>query len=149
MRRLASQGVSGDWRLAYCSRSGAPGQPWLEPDINDVLRTLASEGVRDVCVAPIGFISDHMEVLFDLDTEAAATALSCGIRMHRAGTAGTRPEFINGVIDLLIERAAIARGEEASSARIDLGCTPAQAICAVDCCANPRAARPALCQEGA
>src|SRR5471030_1578738 len=78
--------------LVYCSRSGPPTQPWLEPDINDTLRTLATEGVRTVVVAPIGFISDHMEVRFDLDTEAAETAVAVGLQMVRVPTVGTDHE---------------------------------------------------------
>jgi ferrochelatase len=137
------------WQLAYCSRSGAPGQPWLEPDINHVLRNLAAEGVTDVCVAPIGFISDHMEVIFDLDTEAQATASAVGITLQRAATAGTHPAFVEGVVQLLLERAALARDETRPAARIALSCPPAQPVCALDCCANPRAQRPSLCGETA
>lgn len=149
-RRVGERGIDlADWQLAYCSRSGAPGQPWLEPDINDVLRGLADSGCTDVCVAPIGFVSDHMEVIFDLDTEAQATAQSVGIRMRRAATAGTSEAFINGIVQLLIERAAIARGEVARGARVDIGCEPARAVCAADCCANPRGQRPSLCGESA
>src|SRR5581483_5415580 len=74
-------------RLIYQSRSGAPGQPWLEPDIVDVLREIgAEEGSRDVVVAPIGFIADHMEVIYDLDTEAQHAARELGLRMLRAAT---------------------------------------------------------------
>jgi len=138
-----------DWQLAYCSRSGAPGQPWLGPDINDVLRELAQAGANEVCVAPIGFISDHMEVIFDLDTETQATAASVGIRMRRAATAGTSTSFVEGIVALLIERAAIARGDEPTAARLELTCAPARAVCAIDCCANPRMQRPALCGESA
>ena len=85
--RLVSEslGVS-NWRLVYQSRSGAPGQPWLEPDIGDVLR--AMEPGQDVVVAPIGFISDHMEVLYDLDTEARAISEERKLRMVRAANRG-------------------------------------------------------------
>lgn len=150
VRRAAAQGITVEApTLAYCSRSGAPGQPWLEPDVNDVLRQLAAEGVTDVCVAPIGFISDHMEVIFDLDTEAQETARMLGLRMRRAATAGTSAAFVDGIVDLLIERAAQWRGDDYGSARVDLGCSAASAVCAVDCCANPRAQRPSLCGESA
>jgi len=150
VRRARQQGVEpADWQLAYCSRSGAPGQPWLEPDINDVLRDLAAQGVTDVCVAPIGFISDHMEVIFDLDTEAQATAQAVDLHMRRAATAGTDEAFVDGIVQLLVERAAIARGGAVSSVRVDLGCAPAQATCAADCCVNPRVQRPSLCGESA
>lgn len=149
-RRTAARGVDiSGWQLVYCSRSGAPGQPWLEPDVNDVLRALAAEGVTDVCLSAIGFISDHMEVLFDLDTEALATAQSLGIALRRAATPGTSAAFVGGIVDLLVERAAIERGEQVSGTRVDLGCDPARPVCAVDCCVNPRAQRPALCGERA
>lgn len=99
------------WSLAYCSRSGPPHQPWLEPDINDHLETLADQGVTSVVIAPIGFISDHMEVIYDLDTEALATCERLGIAATRAATAGTHPAFVSGLVDLIEERAALARGE--------------------------------------
>ena len=79
-----------DLEMVYCSRSGPPSQPWLEPDVNDRLEELATEGVTDVVVAPIGFVSDHMEVRFDLDTEAAQTAERLGLRMVRVPTVGHR-----------------------------------------------------------
>lgn len=97
--------------LAYCSRSGSPHTPWLEPDINDHLRDLAASGTRNVIIAPIGFISDHMEVIFDLDTEALETARECGIHAVRADTVGVRSEFVAGIIDMALERAARERGE--------------------------------------
>jgi ferrochelatase len=78
------------WSLAYTSRSGPPAQPWLEPDINDHLADLAKQGVRAVVVAPIGFVSDHMEVRHDLDLEAAQTAQSLGLAFARAATPGVR-----------------------------------------------------------
>ena len=100
-----------DFELVYCSRSGPPSQPWLEPDVNDRLEELAAEGVTDVVVAPIGFVSDHMEVGLDLDTEAAATAERVGLRMVRVPTVGTDAEFVAGLVDLALERAGQARGE--------------------------------------
>src|SRR5258706_8823502 len=87
--RLGSRG----WSVAYTSRSGAPRDPWLEPDIVDALRSLAGDGVRDVVVSPIGFVSDHVEVLYDLDIVARRTAGELGIHLVRAGTAGTHPAF--------------------------------------------------------
>lgn len=98
--------------LAYCSRSGDPRTPWLEPDINDHLAELAASGVTKVVIAPIGFVSDHMEVVYDLDTEALETARNLGLAAVRAGTAGTRVEFVHGLVDLVIERAARERGEQ-------------------------------------
>lgn len=129
--------------LVYCSRSGRPEQPWLEPDINDHLRQLADSGITDVVVAPIGFVSDHMEVVHDLDTEAAETAAEVGLRMTRVPTVGTDAEFVMGLVDLVEERAAEARGE-----RIDPIAWPGEAmpsICAAGCCPNLRQARPAAC----
>ena len=101
--------------LSYCSRSGDPRTPWLEPDINDHLEELAAAGVTKVVIAPIGFIADHMEVVYDLDTEALATAAERGIAAVRAGTVGIREEFVHGLVDLITERAARERGEEAVS----------------------------------
>ena len=121
------------WDLAYCSRSGPPSQPWLEPDVNDHLEALAGEGVRDVVLSPIGFISDHMEVAYDLDTEALATAKDLGITAVRAGTVGTREPFVRGLVDLLLERAALARDEPVSEATV--GSLPAlRSVCAPGCC---------------
>ncbi len=131
--------------LVYCSRSGPPSQPWLEPDVNDHLRTLHEQGCSGVVVSPIGFISDHMEVIFDLDTEAAATAAEIGLPFVRAATAGVHPAFVGGLVDLMVERAAQARGlEPARPRRGDLD--PAPVRCLPGCCPNLRAAgTPALC----
>jgi ferrochelatase len=132
-----------DGALVYCSRSGPPSQPWLEPDINDHLRSLAADGVTDVVVAPIGFISDHMEVVFDLDTEAAETARELGLRMTRVPTVGVDAEFVHGLVDLVQERAAQARGEQ-----VQMPAWPGEAmppICRPGCCPNLRSALPAAC----
>jgi ferrochelatase len=121
------------WDLAYCSRSGPPSQPWLEPDVNDHLEALAADGLRDVVLSPIGFISDHMEVAYDLDTEALATAKDLGMTAVRAGTVGTRQPFVSGLVDLLLERAALARGDEVTEATV--GSLPAlRSVCAPGCC---------------
>lgn len=93
------------WRVAYQSRSGDPREPWLEPDVNEVLRELASQRVRAAVVVPIGFVSDHIEVLYDLDTEARATAAGLGIAYHRAGTVMDHPAFIGMLADLVAARA--------------------------------------------
>lgn len=90
-----------DWKLVYQSRSGPPSQPWLEPDILDHIRSLHSEGRRKLIIAPIGFISDHMEVLYDLDTEAASLCAELGIHMERSKTVGTHPDFIRLIRDSL------------------------------------------------
>ena len=89
-------GVS-DWKLVYQSRSGPPTQPWLGPDICDHLR----ESPRDTIIAPIGFLSDHMEVIYDLDTEARAVCDELGVRMVRAGTVGTHPAIIRMIAELI------------------------------------------------
>jgi ferrochelatase len=93
-----AQGVGRDtWKLVYQSRSGPPTQPWLEPDIGDYLREIRS----DVVIVPIGFLSDHMEVLYDLDTEARAVCEGLGVKMVRAGTAGTHPAMIEMIAELV------------------------------------------------
>ncbi|MGK2310051.1 hydrogen peroxide-dependent heme synthase [Cutibacterium sp. V970] len=102
------------WDLAYCSRSGRPTDPWLGPDINDHLRTLPEQGVKSVTVAPIGFIADHMEVVNDLDHEAAETAAEIGLAFARAATAGAHPAFVADMAGLIMAQAAAARGEGGS-----------------------------------
>jgi ferrochelatase len=101
-------GHEGDWDLVYQSRSGPPQVPWLEPDVGDHLRSLAAEGVTDVVLCPLGFTSDHMEVLYDLDTLAAAGAAEVGIRLERATTVGTAPRFVSMIRELVEERRADA-----------------------------------------
>jgi ferrochelatase len=120
------------WELAFQSRSGPPGQPWLEPDINDRLRQLAAEGVRSVVVVPIGFLSDHMEVVYDLDTEAQATAQQLELRLVRAGTAGTHPSFVAAVRELVLERL-----DPACERRFMGSLGPAPDVCAEGCCPAP------------
>lgn len=109
---LRERGLDVTSSLSYCSRSGDPRTPWLEPDVNDHLGDLAAQGVKRVVIAPIGFISDHMEVAWDLDTEAMETARELGMEAARAATAGTAPLFVSGLVDLALERAARERGEE-------------------------------------
>lgn len=92
------------WELAYQSRSGPPTQPWLEPDIGDTLRVLHDEGKDIVVVAPIGFLSDHVEVLYDLDVEARQLADDLGMTMARAQTVGTHPAFVDMIRQLIVER---------------------------------------------
>ncbi|WP_166391486.1 ferrochelatase [Nocardioides ochotonae] len=130
--------------LVYCSRSGAPHVPWLEPDINDHLEALHAEGVPAVVMVPVGFVSDHMEVIYDLDTEAMATAERLGLPARRSATAGNDPRFVAAVRDLLLERAAVERGEDVARAATGrLG--PLWDACPGTCCPNPRGERPALC----
>ncbi len=129
--------------LAFCSRSGPPQVPWLEPDVNDHLRLLRKRDVSGAVIVPIGFVSDHMEVIFDLDTEAMATAADIGLPCVRAATAGVDPRFVGMVRDLLLERAAVERGEDRR--RASVGGLPASwDVCPLGCCANPRGPRPAL-----
>jgi protoporphyrin/coproporphyrin ferrochelatase len=92
----------GSWNLVYQSRSGSPSQPWLEPDICEYLREQYAAGIRSVILCPIGFISDHMEVLYDLDTEARALCDEIGTKMVRAGTAGSHPKLISMVRDMVL-----------------------------------------------
>ena len=133
------------WELVYCSRSGSPSTPWLEPDVNDHLEMLAATGTSAVVVVPIGFISDHMEVVYDLDTEAAETADKLGLRFVRAATAGVHEAFVSTVRELLVERAASERGS--APRRAALGSLPASwDVCRAHCCPGPRGPRPALCQ---
>jgi len=130
--------------LVFCSRSGPPSQPWLEPDVNDRLEELAAEGVRAVVLAPIGFVSDHMEVIYDLDTEAAETAQRLGLGMVRVPTVGTDPEFVSGLVDLLLERAGEARDEQPNRP-VWPGSDVRPSVCLPGCCPNLRVAKPALC----
>lgn len=103
--RLVSEALGLDrWRLVYQSRSGSPSQPWLGPDICESLRELAESGSRHAVVAPIGFVSDHMEVLYDLDTEAQQLCQELGIGLVRAQTVGTHPRFIEMIRELILER---------------------------------------------
>lgn len=122
-----------NWSLSYCSRSGPPNQPWLEPDINDHLQELAQQGITDVVLAPIGFISDHMEVAYDLDTEALATCSEVGLHAVRADTVGTRPEFVSGLVDLIVERASMARGEQIEQESVT-SLPPLHSECPSNCC---------------
>ena len=140
----ATLGAELGHELVYCSRSGPPRQPWLEPDVNDALRALAADGVRSVVVAPIGFVSDHMEVRFDLDTEAAQTAAELGLEMVRVATVGTDPEFVSGLVDLALERAAQARSAPFVSPSWP-GNEVSPAVCRPGCCPNLRVALPAAC----
>lgn len=111
---LAERGAVGvASSLAYCSRSGDPRTPWLEPDVNDRIESLAQQGVGRIIIAPIGFISDHMEVAYDLDIEALQTAAEQGVQAVRADTVGVRDPFVSGIVDLVLERAARERGETA------------------------------------
>jgi len=129
------------WSLNYQSRSGSPQTPWLEPDINDALRDLAGDGMKAAVVVPIGFVSDHVEVIWDLDNEAQETCDELGVRMARVATPGTHPAFVAAIADLVEARIAGEPGEALSQ----LG--PWSAVCAVNCCANARTDLPTVCGE--
>lgn len=129
----AADGVERPWQLVYQSRSGAPQIPWLEPDICDHLEEVRAEGAAAVVMVPIGFVSDHMEVKYDLDTEAAAKAQELDLPVSRAATVGADPRFAAAVRDLVLERAATERG--AAPVRCALGALgPSHDICPAGCC---------------
>lgn len=100
-QRIAARVDHGRWSVAYQSRSGNPREPWLEPDILDTLRKLAADGVRDVVIAPIGFVCDHVEVVYDLDIEARRTAEEVGLRFERAHTVNDDPAFLRMLADIV------------------------------------------------
>lgn len=126
-RRVAESLGRSRYRLVYQSRSGPPGQPWLEPDISDALREDHATGARDVIVVPIGFLSDHMEVIYDLDVLARQTCGELGMNMVRAGTVETHPLFVAGIVEMIRGYCA---GER-------------PALCAPACCPMAMARRPA------
>ncbi len=132
--RLVAAAVGiGRWDLAWQSRSGPPTQPWLEPDVRDQLTALAGRGVESVVLSPIGFVSDHMEVVYDLDTEALPHARDIGLQVIRATTAGTHPAFVSMIRELILERTA-------GGPRRALGTNgPRADTCADVCCPGPMA----------
>ncbi len=135
------------WQLVYSSRSGPPTQLWLTPDINDHLKVLAEQGASAVVMVPIGFISDHMEVISDLDVEAMETAATLGLPGARAATVGTDPRFVTMIRELVCERAAVARG--LSPSRRALGALgPSHDLCPAQCCPNPWGRRAATAGLG-
>ncbi|WP_030206107.1 ferrochelatase [Streptomyces sp. NRRL S-87] len=134
-------GARHPWQLVYQSRSGAPHVPWLEPDICDHLEGLHGAGAPAVVMVPIGFVSDHMEVMYDLDTEATAKAAELGLPAARSATVGADPRFAAAVRELVLERAAVERGEPVERCWVGmLGAS--HDLCAVGCC-PARAPRPA------
>jgi ferrochelatase len=129
--RLVAEGLGHtNWRLVYQSRSGPPSQPWLEPDVGAALADIAAgNGSRDVVLVPIGFISDHMEVLYDLDEEARQKAAALGLNLVRAATVGTHPRFVTMIRELALERLTD------SPCRLALGPLGASHdVCPPDCC---------------
>jgi ferrochelatase len=132
----AVRGEGADFDLVWQSRSGPPSVPWLEPDVNDHLTALADAGTRAVVVSPVGFVSDHVEVLWDLDEEAAETAGKLELAFARAGTVGADPRFVAMVRELVAERIDPAAPRRALG---PMG--PSHDRCPVGCCPAPR--RPA------
>lgn len=129
----AELGIPSDrWKLVYQSRSGRPQDPWLEPDICDHIEDLKSQGITKLVVSPIGFLSDHVEVLFDLDDEAKKACETAGIAMKRAATPGTHPKFVEMIRKLIQERIGAATPECIGQ----FG--PNHDVCPVDCCPAPR-----------
>ena len=142
IRRVeAETGHTAPWSLVYQSRSGAPNTPWLEPDINDAIEELAGQGVKGIVIVPLGFVSDHMEVVWDLDTEALETCDRLGLVATRVPTPGTHRKFVAGIVDLICERTAannIAGRPHLST----LG--PWYDVCRPGCCANFRGEKPTI-----
>jgi protoporphyrin/coproporphyrin ferrochelatase len=133
------------WSLVYQSRSGPPSMPWLEPDINATIEKLAASGTKAVVIVPLGFVSDHMEVKWDLDTEATETARVHGVVAVRVPTPGAHPAFVSGLIDLVLER---VNGTPLAQrpALTDIG--PWYDVCRPGCCENVRLGfKPALAGE--
>jgi len=132
-RLVAEALVLPQWDLVYQSRSGPPTQPWLEPDILVHLKNLYAQGVRNVVVAPVGFISDHLEVLYDLDTEAQDLAAELGMKMVRAATVGTHPAFVGMLRQLIAERLL------PNEPKLAIGRFPVNHdVCPLDCCPAPQ-----------
>jgi ferrochelatase len=124
-----------EWDLVFQSRSGPPSMPWLEPDVNDAIRELAGTGVRAVVIVPLGFVSDHMEVKWDLDTEAMETAQSLGVLAIRVPTPGVHAAYVSGLIDLVLERRDGVQVAD-RPALTELG--PWYDVCRSGCCENVR-----------
>lgn len=137
--RLVAEGARHDrWQLVYQSRSGPPHVPWLGPDILEHLDALAQINVKDVVVAPIGFVSDHLEIVWDLDHDARDHAEELGITLTRAPTVGTHPAFVAMIRELIEERLGRITTRQAVGKR-----GPSHDVCPPDCCQyQPRASRP-------
>lgn len=128
-------GVSVPWQLVYQSRSGPPSMPWLEPDINDAIAELPAAGRKAIVIVPLGFVSDHMEVMWDLDNEAIETAGEHGLAAVRVPTPGTAAAYVKGLVDLVLERRDGTPVEERPH-MTDLG--PWYDVCRPGCCENAR-----------
>lgn len=130
---MEETGIRNPYQLVYQSRSGSPHQPWLEPDILDHMDELKAQGVEDVVIMPIGFISDHMEVMFDLDTEALHKGEEIALNVVRAATVGVHPTFVRMIRDLIVERIEVEQG--LNPERLALGSRgPLHDVCPVNCC---------------
>jgi ferrochelatase len=128
--RLVAEGAHHErWRLVFQSRSGSPAQPWLEPDICDYLLELKEAGMEDVVIAPVGFISDHMEVIYDLDTEARSLSEKIGLNMIRASTVGAHPLFVKMIRELILERTVLDYPKRFSGTR-----GASHDVCPANCC---------------
>ncbi len=124
------------WQVVYQSRSGRPTDPWLEPDILDHLRALKEQSVSQVIIAPIGFLSDHIEVLYDLDDEAGKLSQELGLTMVRAGTVGTHPKFVAMIVELIAERLATESAQPCERQAVG-AFGPNHDVCPADCCPYP------------
>jgi len=135
------EAAGADWSLVYQSRSGAPHIPWLEPDINDALQELPGKGAKGVVIVPLGFVSDHMEVVWDLDTEALQTCAELGLAATRVPTPGVHRKFVEGLVDLVCERTEKNNIAD-RPALTKLG--PWMDVCMPNCCANRRGEKPTV-----
>lgn len=143
---LVMQAVSDEfpgvpWSLVYQSRSGSPTVPWLEPDINLAIESLAAD-VSGLVISPLGFVSDHMEVAWDLDNEALETCEKRGLAAVRVPTVGVDPRFVAGLVDLVQER-HVAEGAAAGERQALTAMGPWQDVCPADCCQG-RVSKPAI-----
>ncbi|WP_248305617.1 ferrochelatase [Agromyces sp. H66] len=130
------------WQLVYQSRSGPPTQPWLEPDVNDAIAELPAAGRKAVVIVPLGFVSDHMEVMWDLDEEAMETAQEHGLAAVRVPTPGTHPAYVAGLVDLVLER---VHGTPVAERPAMTALGPWYDVCRPGCCENARLGfKPAL-----
>ncbi|MBZ6373350.1 MAG: ferrochelatase [Microbacterium hominis] len=132
---MARLGSACAWQLVYQSRSGPPQVPWLEPDINDAMAELPGRARRAVLIVPLGFVSDHMEVLWDLDTEALETAGELGLTAIRTPTPGTHPAYVAGLVDLITER---LDGTDPADRPHETALGPWDDVCRPGCCENKR-----------
>jgi protoporphyrin/coproporphyrin ferrochelatase len=136
MAALPAEADGVGWDLVYQSRSGPPSQPWLEPDVNDAIAELPAAGVEAVVIVPLGFVSDHMEVMWDLDTEAMEAAAEAGLRAVRTATPGIDPAYVSALVDLIEER---VRGTAAADRPHATTLGPWFDVCRPGCCENVRA----------